>query len=85
MKGYIIVDIPVDDPIEINEYGMYAKLQICPSIPSKKKELYFDIDAEIRPLPERKEVHYTHPLFGEVENLTNIGYNKCLDDLGETE
>lgn len=39
----------------------------------------------LKPLPERKEVHYTDPLFGEVENLTNIGYNKCLDDLGETE
>ena len=35
----------------------------------------------LRPIPERKEVHYTDPLFGEVENLTNIGYNKCLDDL----
>lgn len=39
----------------------------------------------LKPMPERKEVHYTDPLFGEVENLTNIGYNKCLDDLGETE
>ena len=39
----------------------------------------------LRPMPERKEVHYTDPLFGEVENLTNIGYNKCLDDLGGTE
>ena len=40
----------------------------------------------LRPFPERKEVRYTDPLFGEVENLTNIGYNKCLDEiLGETE
>ena len=43
------------------------------------------ISCPLRPMPERKEVHYTDPLFGEVENLTNIGYNKCLDDLGETE
>lgn len=35
----------------------------------------------LRPMPERKEVHYTDPLFGEVENLTNIGYNKCLDEV----
>ena len=44
-----------------------------------------DVCCPLRPMPERKEVHYTDPLFGEVENLTNIGYNKCLDDLGETE
>ena len=36
---------------------------------------------QLRPLPKRKEVHYTDPLFGEVENLTNIGYNKCLDEI----
>lgn len=40
----------------------------------------------LRPMPERRLVHYTDPLFGEVENIANIGYNKCVDEIeGETE
>ena len=74
MKGYIIVDIPVDDPIEIDEYGMYAKLHVCPSIPSKKEELYFDVDAEIRPMPERKPTDFLNYWF-------NQGWNALHEEV----
>ena len=66
MKGYILVDIPVDDPIEIDEYGMRASLHISPDIPSKHKELYFDIEyAEIKPMPERKPTDFMNYWFNQ--------------------
>ena len=82
MKCYILVDIPVDDPVEIDEYGMYATLQVCPFVPSTKKEMYFDVVKEIRPLPSRRRsiVEWidakvkTHE-FTEYDK----GWNDCVD------
>ena len=70
MKAIIVIEIDENHLLkEMNE--LYDRL--------------YGYKCELKPMPERKEVHYTDPLFGEVENLTNLGYNKCLDDLGETE
>lgn len=77
MKGYIIVDIPVDDPIEIDEYGMCAKLHICPCIPSKKKELYFDTEAEIKPMLMQARTDEDDI---EVDSYWQ-GWNDCIEEL----
>ena len=80
MKAILVIDVP-----ENCSECLCEQNGICLA----KSDAVESIDrpswCPLRPMPERKEVHYTHPLFGEVENLTNIGYNKCLDDLGETE
>ena len=78
MKCYILVDVPVDDPVEIDEYGMYATLQVTPFVPSTKKELYFDVVKEIRPMPSRK---YNHD--SEMDIGYTLGWNNCLEELEE--
>lgn len=84
MKAILVIDMPKN----CNDCALNYDNQNCLGI-----EVFTKVSIEddrpswcpLKPMPERKEVHYTDPLFGEVENLTNIGYNKCLDDLGETE
>ena len=35
----------------------------------------------LKPLPKKRPVHYNDEIFGEVENLTNIGWNKCVEEI----
>ena len=55
MKGYIVVDIPLKDPVEFDEYGMVADIDIMPETLTTRSELCGHIErAEIRPLPSRR-------------------------------
>lgn len=87
MKAYIVVDIPVDDPAEIDEYGMHADLHVCPFVPSAKKELYFDVVKEIRPMPMKKaslEKWFAEGgtyLYTYNPNDYDKGWNDCVDFL----
>jgi len=84
MKAILVIDMPETCyycPCYTTEYGDF-----CQASNKELKSTEIPAWCPLRPLPERKEVHYTDSLFGEVENLTNIGYNKCLDEIiGETE
>ena len=82
MKAILVIDMPTN----CNECTLLNYEYGCPIIGATgDRSKGRSVVCPLKPMPERKEVHYTDPLFGEVENLTNIGYNKCLDDLGETE
>lgn len=53
-----------------NKDGVNTKAEWCP----------------LKPMPNKKPVSYHDDIFGEVEkNFTNIGWNDCLNALGETE
>ena len=55
MKGYILVDIPVIDSVEIDEYGMVAEINLMPETMTMRKDLRIHIDrAEVRPLPYKR-------------------------------
>ena len=65
--------------VEIDENRQWAEA-------NKLYDLLKNYKPVLMPMPERKPVLYDDEIFGEVTNLTNIGYNSCLDDiLGETE
>lgn len=50
MKGIIIVDIPVSDEVEIDEYGMVADMHIRATTLTMRDDLFFDLkDVPIRP------------------------------------
>lgn len=92
MKAILVIDMPQTceecklkyfDVGDDAYWGINVERCIFDNSEIEHKERAYD--CPLRPMPERKEVYYTDPLFGEIENLTNIGYNKCLDDLGETE
>ena len=54
------------EPVAIpDEIAMTKKMDWCP----------------LRLLPEKKPIDYKDNIFGEVRNVTNIGYNQCLYDI----
>lgn len=93
MKAILIVDIPVDESCELDEYSMVADLDIYPETPTIRGELSFKLNhVAIRPLPLRR-MHEQIIYAEDKEYLrTNVfteydeGFNACLDEiLGEEE
>ena len=93
MKGIIIIDVPVIDTAEIDEYGMTADLRVYPTIPTNREELFFELkNVEVRPLPRKRgKITLTERtqdidhLKWQLEcNIYGEGYNKCIENiLGE--
>lgn len=83
MLGYILVDIPVDDPIEIDEYGMVAEVTLKPETMTMREDLNIHIErAEVRPMPTKKGFYGKAYAY----NCMAQGWNECLDEItGETE
>ena len=84
-KGYVIVDIPVDDPVEIDEYGMCANMFVFPMTLTDRKELDFCTpNVCIKPLPKKKV--YTHQEDIMPELLVHAyqkGWNDCLERIAK--
>lgn len=84
MKGIIIVDIPVSEPVEIDEYCMMADLQVWPAILCNRKDLFFELkNVDIRPLPEprilpKNETDGTE--YG-LDPWFSDGWNECLEKI----
>lgn len=94
MKALIVVDIPVNDSIEINEYGMVADLKIRPMTLTDRKDLFIEMkEVNLKPMPEKKDTQKW--LYLDLINCSTshtdlvcayVGYNKCIDEiLGEEE
>lgn len=85
MKGYIIVDIPLKDPVEFDEYGMVAEVDIMPETMTTRLELCGHIErAEIRSLPSRRRsmVEWIDAKV-KTHDLTEYdkGWNDCIEFL----
>ena len=85
MKGYIIVDIPLKDLVEFDEYGMVAEVDIMPETMTTRLELCGHIErVEIRPLPSRRRsmVEWIDAKV-KTHDLTEYdkGWNDCIEFL----
>ena len=54
MKAIIIVDVPVNEPCEIDEYSLVANVEIRPSILTHNPVLLTLSNREVRPMPLRR-------------------------------
>ena len=80
-KGYIIVDIPVDDPVEIDEYGMVADMFVWPMTLTDRKELdFYTPHVCIRPLPEIMKYPRTIDEDDIMPELLSFAYRKGFND-----
>lgn len=84
MKGYIIVDIPVDDPAEIDEYTMMADVEVYPCTLSTKEKLRFVLHhVDIRPFPCKRETkaHWINENGKEIITTEPSDYDRGRNDL----
>lgn len=84
MKAILVIDIPVDESQEIDEYGMVADLKVRPITLTAREDLFFEVkNVPIRPTPEKDKPFKEA---GRYQKGWVKGYNTCLDEiLGETE
>ena len=91
MKAMIIIDVPLDEPNEIDEYSMCANIAVFPENLTDREDLHFYIPhAEIRPMPLKrksvvewvKEINKDYSLVSTHE-LTDYdkGWNDCVEFL----
>ena len=79
MKGIIIVDIPVNDPVEIDEYGMIADLKIRPMTLTKREDLSFELkNIDIRPLPPEAKEYFEDRTFPYNNEYFVLGWNSYI-------
>ena len=88
MKAILVIDIPVVDSAEIDEYSLEADLHISPSIPCTIKELDIWLENQaVRPMPLKRETQVAWRGIGGVEIPTHEpseydkGWNDCVDFL----
>ena len=71
MKTLIVIDLPEDHLIKATN-DLYDRLK--------------GYQCELKPMPRKKSVYQEAGLMTDVVNLTNIGWNACIEEiLGETE
>ena len=90
MKAMIIVDVPVNEPCEIDEYSLVANVEIRPSILTHNPILLTLFNKEVRPMPLKrksivewvKDINKDYSLISTHE-LTDYdkGWNDCVDFL----
>ena len=84
MKAIILVDIP--DYYNLDEIRAYCSLHTIRE-EVMKNGYWFDV----KPLPQKKEVNLPNDRVWSKDEILaythgiSVGYNECLDDLGETE
>lgn len=84
MKGIIIVDIPVEESCEIDEYSMVADLNIYPLILTDNEDLNISLEhVDIRPMPEKYNIDRWTELVNEGLINTFKGYNICIDEISK--
>lgn len=82
MKAVLVIDI--QDGTDPSHYGVDRIWEYIEEeddyrtilLPGRHTEML-----KFKSLPEKRPVHYNDEIFGEVENLTNIGWNKCVEEL----
>lgn len=79
MKAIAIINVP--DGMDVDELCITFNLERMLDDNCNTEVIYEDISEPLRPLPERKPVHYIDNIFGELVNYTNMGYNDCLDEI----
>ena len=66
MKALIVIEIP-DDHLLVTANDLFERLK--------------GYKCDLKPMPDKKPVSYHDELFGDVENLTNVGWNLCLEEI----
>lgn len=77
MKAILVIDIPND--LSLSDLYISGGLWEA----GQEDGWAYEFQAEdIKPMPKKRPVHYNDEIFGEVENLTNMGWNDCLEEIG---
>ena len=78
MKGIIVVDLPVEESVEIDEYGIVADLKIRPTTPTNREDLFFNLkNVDIKPVPISLKEH----LFKVDTDKLNIDFANMIKEI----
>lgn len=77
MKAILVIDMPKNCAKCKLLYLQGIGEAICNAVDWEERPSW----CPLKPLPKKRPVHYNDEIFGEVENLTNIGWNKCVEEI----
>lgn len=86
MKAILVIDVPVSESQEIDEYGMVADLRVRPITLTNNECLFYELkEVDIKPMPEEKQLSLLPNDIRDYQYTFNKGFNACIDEiLGET-